>query len=132
MRKLLLAGIFALACSPSWAQNCVPTQGGFIPCGTNLATTITTVVIAAGNTFQSVLAATVVNSQTRHSITIQNNNTNTDNCWVFLGPNGSATKATSILLGPGGSYQRYAPFLPAENISATCTTTNDTIYLDVQ
>jgi hypothetical protein len=86
------------------------------------------VTIAAGNTFQQVFGA----SDIRRSITLQNNNTNGDSCWFFLGPFGSATKAASVLLGPGGSYQRYYPYIPREAVSVTCTTTSDTFYADQQ
>lgn len=100
---------------------------------TNAATTNGSVTIAAGNTFQQVLAALgALPAVPRHSLTIQNNNTNGDNCWLFIGPTGSATKATSILLGQGGSYQRYSPYIPSDNIAATCTTTSDTLYVDTQ
>lgn len=99
---------------------------------TTLGTTIVTVTITSGNTFQSLLSSVTPNRQGRQSITIQNNNTNSDNCWIFLGATASATKATSILLGPGGSYQRYYPYVPSDNIAATCTSTNDTLYLDWQ
>lgn len=103
---------------------------------TPAATTNGSVAITAGNTFQSVLPALTFSSTTpqtgRRSLTIQNNNTNGDNCWVFVGPNASATKATSILLGQGASYTRYYPFIPSDNISATCATTADTLYVDTQ
>lgn len=82
-------------------------------------------VITAGNTFQTILTA-----GNRNSLTIQNNNA-TDSCWIFIG-SGSATKATSILLLAGGAYTRYWPFIPTDVIQATCTNTNDTIYLDIQ
>src|SRR6202042_1525392 len=60
--------------------------------------------IATGGTFQTILAASVI----RFSMTVQNNNplSGTEYCYLFIG-GGSATEATSILLGPGGSYQRY-------------------------
>jgi len=67
----------------------------------------------------------------RRSLTIQNNNIS-DNCWLFIGANASATKGTSILLTPGQSYTRYYPYIPSDNISATCATTNDTLYIDTQ
>lgn len=91
--------------------------------------TIVPIVIATGNTFQQVLAASTINN--RFSITIQNNNA-TDSCWVFLGPNASATKATSILLLAGGSYTRYYPYIPSNAIQVTCVSTSDTMYLDTQ
>lgn len=93
----------------------------------SLNTLNSSATITAGNTFQTVLAA----KANRQSLTIQNNNTNGDNCWLFIGSS-AATKAISILLGPGGSYQRYAPYLPSDAIQATCTTTNDTLYVDTQ
>lgn len=83
------------------------------------------VVIATGNTFQTVLAAS-----SRRALEIQNNNA-TDACWVFVG-SGSPTKATSILLNSGGSYTRYYPFTPSDTIQATCATTNDTLYIGVE
>lgn len=84
--------------------------------------------ITTGNTFQQIVAA----NNSLQSVTIQNNNTNTDNCWVFVGATASATKGHSIILQPGGSWQRYWPYTPAEAINITCTTTSDTFYADWQ
>ena len=92
----------------------------------NRNTTNSSSTITLGNTFQTISAA-----QPRFTITIQNNNTNGDNCWLFIG-GGSATKGTSILLAPGGSYQRYYPYVPSDAIQMTCATTSDTFYLDTQ
>lgn len=92
-----------------------------------LSTTNSSVTITTGNSFQTVLAA----STSRRSLTIQNNNTNTDNCWVFIG-SGTATKATSIILSAGGSYQRYWPNIPSDTIQATCASTSDSLYVDTQ
>lgn len=96
----------------------------------NATTTNGSVVIATGNTFQTILAALGTPPAIRRSLTIENNNS-TDSCWVFIG-SGAATKALSILLLPGGSYTRYFPYVPSDAIQATCTTTSDTIYLDMQ
>lgn len=90
------------------------------------ATTNRSVTITLGNTFQTILSA-----QERISLTIQNNLTTTDNCWIFIGT-AVATKGTSILLGPGVSYTRYYPFIPNDAIQATCASTNDTLYVDTQ
>ena len=98
----------------------------------NLPTIITPVVVATGNTFQNVLASTPTNSKQRRSINIQNNNTNGDNCWVYFGLIANATKAASILLGQGGSYQRYAPFVPSDALNVTCASNSDTMYVDTQ
>jgi hypothetical protein len=76
----------------------------------------------------------VAASTSRMSLTIQNNNsisTGTEYCYIFVG-SGSASLATAIILAPGGSYQRYFPFIPSDTIQATCTTTSDTLYIDTQ
>jgi hypothetical protein len=120
MRKTILLAFAALLAelSPTLAQ-------------TPAATTNASVTITLGSAFQSLLAA-ITGTTPRRSLTIQNNNINGDNCWIYIGPNASATKATAILLGPGGSYQRYTPYIPSDNISATCATTADTLYVDTQ
>jgi len=115
-----------LACTvlPLAAQSPLP----FAFPTTNLSSTITT-----GNTFQAISGLGQINplSVDRKSVTIQNNNS-TDSCWVFIGVLGSATKAKSILLGPGGSYQRYTPYVPSDAFNITCTNTADTFYADAQ
>lgn len=117
--KKLFAVFFLLFAAPAFAQ-------------TDAATTNSAATITAGNTFQQVLAALGVSPAIRRSLTIENNNTNGDNCWVFIGATASATKGTSILLTPGGSYTRYYPYVPSDNIAATCATTSDTLYVDSQ
>lgn len=89
------------------------------------------VVITVGNTFQTVLAAPTGGSR-RLSLSLVNNNS-TDSCWIVIGGVlGSATKGIAILLLPGGSYTRYYPYVPADAIHGTCTTTSDTLYVDTQ
>jgi hypothetical protein len=96
---------------------------------TNAATTNGSATIITGNTFQTVLGA-IANNTPRRSLTIENSNTS-DSCWLYVG-SGSATKALSMLLLPGGSYVRYYPYVPSDAIQATCATSNDTLYLDTQ
>lgn len=96
---------------------------------TAAATTNGSVVIATGNTFQTVLAALAAQTL-RRSLTIENNNAS-DSCWIYIG-SGSATKGTSILLLAGGSYTRYYPYVPSDAIQATCATSSDTLYVDTQ
>lgn len=96
----------------------------------NRSTVNHSVVIATGNTFQTVLAANFNTTTQRQQLTINNNNTS-DACWSFLGA-GTATKATSILLEHGQSYRREWPFVPSDAIQATCASTNDTLYVDTQ
>lgn len=100
-------------------------------------TTNSSVVITTGNTFQTVLAAVTANSQ-RKSLTIQNNNAS-DACWITFGKIGStvitfgnAAKATSIQLAAGQAYTRYYPYIPNDEIEATCATSSDTLYIDSQ
>ena len=87
------------------------------------------VVIATGNTFQTILKA-----GSPWSVTIQNNNA-TDNCWVQFGQGvtaGNASKGKSIVLLPGGSWARYYPYVPSDEIEGTCASNSDTLYVDSQ
>jgi hypothetical protein len=135
MRKLLIAAAaLALAVAPSLADP--------LPVGGQAQSTATvngSVTITTGNTFQTVLAAVTGGFPVfnpggiptgRRSLTIANNNA-TDSCWLFIG-SGTAAKGTSILLLAGGSYTRYWPYVPSDVIQATCTTSNDTLYVDTQ
>jgi hypothetical protein len=92
--------------------------------------------ITSGGTFQQILPSIHTGagnaSTARQSLTIQNDNTNSDNCWVFIGPIASATEATSILLAPQQAYGRYWPNVPSDTVSITCTGTSDTFYADYQ
>lgn len=128
MRAYLAAVILALSVSVATAQ--APVQG----VTEQRATVNGSVVIATGNTFQTVLAtsigATVAANTVRQALTIENNNAS-DNCWLFIG-SGTATKATSILLLPGGSYTRYWPYVPSDAIQATCAANSDSLYIDTQ
>lgn len=120
MKRLAFALLALCLAGPALAQT------------VNSSTTNGSITIAAGNTFQQALAVLGSPPAIRRSLTIENNNTNGDNCWVFIGATASATKALSILLAPGGSYTRYYPYVPSDNIAATCTTTSDTLYVDTQ
>lgn len=130
--KRLIFGALAAAffCSPSFAQTAIPTV--------NLSAKVTT-----GLTYQQLLPK----DDTRKSLTIQNNNA-ADNCEVIFGSPFIATDTTatsrtvngtsltalqaSIVLTPGQSLTRYYPHIPSDVILGTCTTTGDSIYVDVQ
>lgn len=130
MKKIALV-ILALALSVTSA---VAQTGPDFPTQT-ATTTNSSAVIATGNTFQTVLAATTTGpgNNPRHSLTIQNNNTNGDNCWIVVGGVlGSAAKVSAIILSQGQAYTRYYPFIPADAIHATCATSSDTLYIDTQ
>jgi len=120
MFRILSVAMIALLSTSAMAQNQVKPQ--------NIPTKNTSVVIATGNTFQTVLAAPT--GDPRNSLTIQNNNA-TDSCWIFVGSS-AATKGASILLLAGGSYTRYFPYVPSDVIQATCATSSDTLYVDTQ
>lgn len=129
LRKLILAVGLLCAAWPAGAQQ--PIKPGNIP------TVNSTATIAAGNTFQTVLAA-VTGQTPRNSLSIQNNNA-TDSCWITFGSFGgttitfgNATKGRSILLLAGGSYTRYYPYVPSDEIEGTCVSTSDTLYIDLQ
>jgi hypothetical protein len=110
--------------------DCYNSNTGFSttqPCPGNKTTNNNSVVITTGNTFQQVLAA----NSNRASITIENNNSNGDACWVTV-DGGSPTKSIAILLTEGGSYQRYFPYVPSGAIQATCASNSDTLYVDTQ
>jgi hypothetical protein len=101
--------------------------------------------ITTGNTFQLLQAASP-----RRSMTVQNNNaTGTETCFLLIGGpwvagdttastrtvNGATITAANdaiLLPGAGGSYSRYFPYIPSDQLLITCATNNDTFYADVQ
>jgi hypothetical protein len=107
-------------------QNGTPVEG--VPI--NRSTVNSSVTITTGNTFQPVLPSVLGTSTQRQSLTVQNNNTTTDSCWLFLGATASATKATSIILLQGQAYTRYFPYVPSDAIQVTCASTSDTVYVE--
>jgi hypothetical protein len=130
MKLRLLGALAIFAClTPALAQRPTTVQGAPVSgVVINRSTINSSAVITTGNTFQTVLAAQGTSTQ-RQSLTIQNNNTSTDNCWVFIG-SGSATAARSIILQPGQAYTRYWPYVPSDAIQATCASNSDTLYVD--
>lgn len=131
--KLVAALLFALFgfVLSAHAQSPQPNQGTPVSgIAINRSTLNSSATITTGNTFQTILAVISGTSTQRQSLTIQNNNA-VDSCWLFIGA-GSATKATSMLLLAGGSYTRYWPYVPSDAIQATCATTADTLYVDIQ
>lgn len=132
IRAFALILLGAILASPIVALSQAPTPVGQIVGGVAQysSTVNASITITTGNTFQTALASIIGTSSRRQSLLIENNNAS-DNCWVFIG-SGSPTKGTSMLLLPGGSYQRYWPYVPSDAIQATCTTTADTLYVDTQ
>lgn len=112
------------------------------------------VTITTGNTFQTVLTATVLvpggqTSSPRRTLKIQNNNTNTDNCFIddtglVKSGNTTSTNVTTVdgitvtsaqasdLLSPGGSEYYSWPIVPNGVIVATCAGNGDSIKISIQ
>lgn len=100
---------------------------------TNSSSTVTT-----GGTFQQISAS----NTSRKSLEFQNicnasgqpcGATHTaDNCYLFFGTTGAATKNTSITLAPGASYGRYVGSVPSDALQFTCDTTADPFVANVQ
>ena len=91
--------------------------------------------IPAQPTFIQILAPLGPPPAIRRSITIQNNMTTTDSCWIYLGTTTAANTAgigAAILLAPGQAYTRYFPYVPSDAIQATCGGTTRTLYVDTQ
>ena len=102
-----------------------------------LATSRSTVnasgTVATGLTFQQILPSVVGNAgSARQSVTIQNNNSGTDACYLHIGTGTPSTANSILLAAPSGSYQRYWPMVPSDAMQITCTTTGDTFYVDTQ
>jgi hypothetical protein len=148
MRKTIIASalvaVFALLpAAAAFGQGLgagAPVQGTPV----NKGTINGSVVITTGNTFQAVLVTSrgAVNANgapvQRSALTIQNNNA-TDTCWITFGTiagvtvtAANASKNSSIELLAGQGYTRYWPFVPNDEIEATCATTSDTLYVDTQ
>lgn len=128
---VLMGGFFVPAYAANNQPSGTPVTGGVI----NRSTVNGSVTITAGNTFQTVLTSNLGTNTQRQSLTIQNNNTNTDGCWITFGKGitqATATKAASIVLAVGQAYTRYWPYVPSDEIEATCTGTSDTLYIDSQ
>jgi hypothetical protein len=133
MRRLLAALV-------AWMMLCVVAEAQ-----QNRTTLNYSAVITTGLTYQQLRPA-----ENRWSITIQNNQTTTDNCYVFVGAGvitaGTTTTATnvtvggvsmtaakaSILLTPGSSWSRYYPYVPSDPLYGTCASNSDSLYLDQQ
>ncbi len=125
---LLVSGSYAIAQRGTNTQTPSQTVAGL---ATERSTVNASVSVVTGGTFQQILPSIIGNAGvSRQSINIENNNRNNDNCLIFVGPMASATAATAILLLPGGSYSRYWPFVPSDQISGTCANNGDSIYAD--
>lgn len=133
---LVLALLLAIVIGEQFEPRSVHAQQSMTPAPAfsgapvNRSTLNVSVVIATGGTFQTVLASNFGTSTQRQQLTVNNNNA-AHSCWIYLG-SGTATAGTSILLLAGASYRREWPFVPSDQIQATCANSSDTLYVDVQ
>lgn len=115
------ASFLTIACllssSPVLAQQPLPTK--------NLVTIVT------GNKFQEILPESDTGKD-RRALTITNNNTNGDACWVFVGTGHASKEKSDQVLAPGADYVRYWPFVPSDEIQATCASGSDTLAVEYQ
>jgi hypothetical protein len=88
------------------------------------------VTIATGNTFQQVIGSNGSATE-RQALIIKNDNSNGDPCWVFFGGD-KASKEKGVMVASGDSYVRYWPFVSSEAIQATCASTSDALYVEIQ
>lgn len=137
-----IGSFFFLALSPlrANAQNTIMCQGvGQTPIPCNMGPTATTdlsTAVTVGGTFQTVQAITL----TRNSIEFQNNCNisgggcvaTTDNCYIYFGVLGSATKIKSVVVAAGSYYLRSTGSIPSDAINVTCDGTADPFMLKVQ
>lgn len=154
MKRLAIWLLLALLPISASAQNVADPSGQQVVGAAQYRATLNnSVAIATGNTFQLILAgAGPGTSNVRQSLTIENNNNSTDACYLIVGQasqvtSGSTTTSSTLtiagasitaaqasiyLAGKGGSYTRYWPYVPNDPIYATCASSGDSLYVDIQ
>jgi hypothetical protein len=95
------------------------------------ASTKTPVTIVTGNKFQKILPEDDTGKD-RRALIINNNNTNGDSCWVFVGTRQASKEKSDKVLAPGAQYVRLWPFVPTDEIQATCASSSDTLSMEYQ
>ena len=122
---VLGAASLIIACllspSPIFAQQTTPPQ----------QPTEMLVKIVTGNKFQQILPENTAGND-RRALTIINNNTNGDSCWVFVGTGGASKEKSDKVLAPGDKFVKYWPFVPSDEIQATCASSSDTLSIEYQ
>jgi hypothetical protein len=96
------------------------------------ASTKTSVTIVTGNKFQKILPENDTGKDRRAALIIDNNNTNGDSCWVFVGTGRASQEKSDKVLAPGERYVRYWPFVPSDEVQATCASSSDTLSIEYQ
>jgi hypothetical protein len=132
MRRIILAAVlcFALADLASAQQSNQTPAPAFAGAPVNRSTLSTPTTITTANQFQTILGATSGVTM-RQQLTVENNNTSNVFCYLFFGTS-TATTPNSLLLNSGIPYQRNFPFIPNDQLQATCTLTGGSLFLSVQ
>ena len=89
------------------------------------------VTIAAGNKFQQILPENDTGKK-RRALVIDNENKNGDSCWVFIGTGQASKEESDKVLAPGDEYVEYWPFVPSDEVQATCASSSDTLSVEYQ
>jgi hypothetical protein len=97
----------------------------------NRSTLSTPTTITTANTFQTILGTTQSGTTVRQELTVENNNASNVFCYLFFGTS-TATTPNSLLLNSGVPYRRDWPFVPSDQLQATCTLTGGSLFLSVQ
>ena len=95
------------------------------------AATETLVTIVTENKFQKLLPENTTGKD-RRALIIKNTNTNGDTCWVFVGTGRASKEESDQVLAPGEEYVQYWPFVPSDEIQATCASSSDTLSVEYQ
>jgi hypothetical protein len=103
-----------------------PTFAQLTPASTKILVTIVT-----GNKFQEILPENNTGKD-RRALVIDNKNTNGDNCWVFVGTGRATKEKSDKVLAPGDEYVEFWPFVPSDEIQATCASSSDTLDVEFQ
>lgn len=119
--KMKIFIILLLLTSSAFAQQTVITKP-FGVTTTNSSGTITTT-----NNFQ-----TVLNAGGRSACTVQNHVSNSHSMWVFFGPATSATKLSSVELGPGQYVGCISGSVVLKDEVAITGTSGDSFYAGQQ
>ncbi|MGA7787723.1 MAG: hypothetical protein WCA56_06115 [Xanthobacteraceae bacterium] len=91
----------------------------------------TLVTIVTGNKFQQILPENNTGKD-RRGLVIDNKNANGDSCWVFVGTGRASKEQSDKVLAPGDEYVEYWPFVPSDEIQATCASSSDTLNVEYQ
>lgn len=127
-------------------------QSAVVKTGLTFQTLLSSIQGATPNSGASGAAGLSQTTQ-RQSLTVENNNAGgSDTCYLLIGstltlPATVTTSSTvtstlsgatltaaqaSITLAVNGSYTRYWPYVPPDQILGTCTSSGDSIYVDTQ